>query len=186
MVYSKGPIYRDTTMITHILVATDGSPNAGRAIDFAIDLASHYNARLSVVYVVTSGRVSENLRHMAEVEHIVGSSEKSSAPTAITFPSYLASELGKTGTRSLGILTKIGDYLVEKVEENARTSGVKNIKTYVKNGDAAEVVLEIAKDNDVDVIVTGNRGLGNLTSLLLGSVSYKVSQLAECTCINVK
>ena len=173
-------------MITHILVATDGSPNAGRAIDFAIDLASRYNSRLSVVYAVTSGKVSENLRHMAEAEHIVGSSENVSAPTAITFPSYLASELGKTGTKSLGVLTKIGDYLVEKVEDNARIGGVKNIKTYVKNGDAAEVVLEIAKGNDVDVIVTGNRGLGNLKSLLLGSVSYKISQLAECTCINVK
>ncbi len=173
-------------MITHILVATDGSPNAGRAVDLAIDLASRYNSRLSVVYVVTSGKVSENLRHMAEVEHIVGSSEKSSAPTAITFPSYLVSELGETGVKSRGVLTKIGDYLVKKAEEHARSGGIKNVKTYVRNGDAAEVVLEIAKNNDVDVIVTGNRGLGNLTSLLLGSVSYKISQLAECTCINVK
>ncbi len=173
-------------MITHILVAADGSPNAGRAVDFAIDMASRYNSRLSVVYVVTSGKVSENLRHMAEVEHIVDSGKQSSAPTIITFPSYLISELGETGAKSHEILTKIGNYLVEKAEENARISGVKNIKTYVKSGDAVEVVLEIAKDNDVDVIVTGNRGLGNLTSLLLGSVSYKISQLTECTCINVK
>jgi nucleotide-binding universal stress UspA family protein len=180
-------------MITHILVATDGSPNAGRAVDLAIDLASRYNSRLSVAYAVTSSKVSESLRHMAEVEHIVGSDEKPSAPTtttlpsyAISFPSYLVSELGETGVKSREILTKLGDYLVKKVEENARISGVKNIKTYVKNGDAAEVVLEIAKDNDVDVIVTGNRGLGSLTSLLLGSVSYKISHLAECTCINVK
>jgi nucleotide-binding universal stress UspA family protein len=139
-----------------------------------------------VVYVVTSGKVSESLRHLAEVEHIVGSGEKPSAPTANVFPSYLVSELGETGAKSQGVLTKIGDYLVERVDKNARMNGVKNIKTYVKSGDAAEVVLEIAKNNDVDVIVTGNRGLGNLTSLLLGSVSYKISQLAECTCINVK
>jgi nucleotide-binding universal stress UspA family protein len=173
-------------MITHILVATDGSPNAGRAIDFAIDLASHYNSRISVVYVVTSGKVSESLLHLAEVEHIVDSGEKSSAPATTTFPSYLVSELGNSGAKTHGALTKIGDYLVGKADKNARVSGVKNIKTYVKNGDAAEVVLEIAKDNEVDVIVTGNRGLGNLTSLLLGSVSYKISQLAKCTCINVK
>ena len=173
-------------MITHILVATDGSPNAGRAVDFAIDLASHYNSRMSVVYVITSGKVSESLRHLAEVEHIVDPGEKFSAPTTITFPSYLVSELGESGAKSHEVLTKIGDYLVEKADKNARVSGIKNIKTYVESGDVAEVVLEIAKDNEVDVIVTGNRGLGNLTSLLLGSVSYKISQLAKCTCINVK
>jgi len=174
-------------MITHILVATDGSPNAGRAVDFAIDMASRYKSRLSVVNVVTSGKVSESLRHLAEVEHIIGSGGKSSAPaTTITFPSYLVSELGETGANSREVLTKIGDYLVERVVKSARTGGVDNVKTYVKNGDAAEIVLEIAKDNEVDVIVTGNRGLGNLKSLLLGSVSYKISQLAECTCINVK
>jgi nucleotide-binding universal stress UspA family protein len=173
-------------MITHILVATDGSPNAGRAVDLAIDLASRYNSRLSVAYAVTSGKASESLRHMAEVEHIVDSAEKPRPPAATTLPSYLVSELGETSVKSREILTKLGDYLVKKIEENARISGIKNIKTYVKNGDAAEVVLEIAKDNDVDVIVTGNRGLGNLTSLLLGGVSHKISHLAECTCINVK
>jgi nucleotide-binding universal stress UspA family protein len=172
-------------MITHILVATDGSPNAERAVDFAIDLASHYNSRMSVVYVVTSGKVSENLRHMAEVEHLVDSGSKFRAQTT-TFPSYLVSELGESGTRSLEVLTKVGDYLVEKADKNARANKIKNIKTYVESGDAAEVVLKIAKDNEVDIIVTGNRGLGNLTGLLLGSVSYKISQLAECTCINVK
>ena len=173
-------------MITHLLVATDGSPNAGRAVDFAIDLASRYNSRLSVVYVVTNGKVSDSLRHMAEVEHIVDSNVKSNSPATTTFPSQLVAELGETGTRSREILTRIGDYLVDITSKNARSSGVKDIKTYVENGDAAEVVLEIAKDNGVDVIVTGSRGLGNLKGLLLGSVSYKILQAAECTCINVK
>jgi nucleotide-binding universal stress UspA family protein len=173
-------------MIEHLLVATDGSPNAERAVDFAIDLASRYNSRLSVVYVVTSGKVSDSLRHMAEVEHIVDSSARTSAPATGTFPSQLVAELGETGARSRQILTKIGDYLVEVTDKKARISGVKDIKTYVENGDAAEVILEIAKDNGVDVIVTGSRGLGNLKGLLLGSVSYKISQAAECTCINVK
>jgi len=95
-------------------------------------------------------------------------------------------ELGGSGEKSRTALTKIGDFLVEKAAKKAKSKSIKNIKTYVENGDAAETVLEIAKDNDVDAIITGSRGLGNLSTLLLGSVSYKINQLAECTCMNVK
>mgnify|MGYP001822905815 CR=1 FL=1 len=173
-------------MIKHIVAATDGSPNAQRAIDFAIDLAAHYEAGLSVVYVITSGKVSDNLRHMAEVEHIVDAGMQSRTPATVTFPATLVSELGTTGERARAVLAKIGDFLVEKASKTAHKHGLVNVDTHVKNGDAAEVILEIAGDTDADLIVMGNRGLGNLKSLLLGSVSYKVNQLAKCSCVNVK
>ncbi len=179
-------LFRSTPMISHVLVATDGSPHANRAVDFAVDLATRYNARMSIVYVVTSGKVSESLRHMAEVEHILDSGSKGNHPATTTFPSQLMTELGGSGEKSRTALTKIGDFLVEKAAKKAKSKSIKNIKTYVENGDAAETVLEIAKDNDVDAIITGSRGLGNLSTLLLGSVSYKINQLAECTCMNVK
>lgn len=173
-------------MITHILVATDGSPNAGRATDFAIDLASRYQARLSVVYAITSGKVSESLRHMAEVEHIVETGSAARMPATVTFPSHLVAELGETGARSRAVLAKIGDHLVEKVTRQAHEHGVKKVDVHVENGDAAEVILRVAEEQAVDVIVTGSRGLGNLRSLFLGSVSYKVLQTARCNCITVK
>ena len=173
-------------MIEHIVAATDGSPNAQRAIEMAIDLAARYKAGLSVVYVITSGKVSDNLRHMAEVEHIVDSGTHSSTPATVTFPATLVSELGTTGDRARAVLAKIGDFLVEKASKKAHKAGVAQVDTHVRNGDAAEVILEIARQHDADLIVMGNRGLGNLKSLLLGSVSYKVNQLAECSCVNVK
>jgi nucleotide-binding universal stress UspA family protein len=36
------------------------------------------------------------------------------------------------------------------------------------------------------MIFVGSRGLGNVKSLLMGSVSHKVAHLAECTCVSVK
>jgi nucleotide-binding universal stress UspA family protein len=36
------------------------------------------------------------------------------------------------------------------------------------------------------MIFLGSRGLGDIKGLLMGSVSHKVTQLAECTCVSVK
>jgi nucleotide-binding universal stress UspA family protein len=36
------------------------------------------------------------------------------------------------------------------------------------------------------MLFLGSRGLGVVTSLLLGSVSHKVMNLAPCTCVIVK
>ncbi|NQU72224.1 MAG: universal stress protein, partial [Rhodospirillales bacterium] len=48
------------------------------------------------------------------------------------------------------------------------------------------VIIEYAEQHDIDMIVIGSRGLGDLKGMLLGSVSHKVAHLAECSCITVK
>jgi nucleotide-binding universal stress UspA family protein len=53
------------------------------------------------------------------------------------------------------------------------------------SGDPAACILEAARNSQARFIVMGRRGLGRLAGLLIGSVSQKVSQLADCTCITV-
>ena len=53
-------------------------------------------------------------------------------------------------------------------------------------GDPAERILDCAKREHVDMIVMGTRGLSDLKGLLMGSVSHKVSHLADCACVTVK
>ena len=68
----------------------------------------------------------------------------------------------------------------------AREKGASNVETVRRSGDAAAIILEVANDQSADMIVMGSRGLGNVKGLLLGSVSHKVTQLSECSCITVK
>lgn len=49
----------------------------------------------------------------------------------------------------------------------------------VQDGAAVSVVLEAARDHDVDLIVLGSRGLGGYPELLLGSTSTQVAQRAS-------
>jgi len=46
----------------------------------------------------------------------------------------------------------------------------------VHDGAAVSVVLDVARDVDVDLIVLGSRGLGGYPELLLGSTSTQVAQ----------
>jgi nucleotide-binding universal stress UspA family protein len=59
------------------------------------------------------------------------------------------------------------------------------IKTQAAWGDPAEVIVEIARAEQMEAIVIGRRGRGRLAGLLLGSVSQKVASLASCIVIVV-
>lgn len=149
-------------MFRHILVAVDGSKHAMRAAVAAIDVAQQYGSTLEVVTVVKkpSTEISEQLRHYMEVENI---------------PSTLDELVDR---RSQEILTQ--------VEEHALKKGLAKIHKTVKHGQPARTIVEHAKQSGADLIVMGSRGLGDIEGLLLGSVSHKVSALAECSCLTVR
>ena len=54
-------------------------------------------------------------------------------------------------------------------------------KTLVAVALAAGMILKFSEDHDVDLIVMGSRGMSDSTRHLLGSVSHKVTSLAECS-----
>ena len=53
-------------------------------------------------------------------------------------------------------------------------------------GEPAEVISRFARENGCDEIVIGNRGLGNIGSLLMGSVASKIIHLSEVPVVLVK
>ena len=60
------------------------------------------------------------------------------------------------------------------------------IHTESIEGDPAEVILDVAKIRNINVIVMGSRGLGKLAGLLLGSTSQKVVSHAPCPVLIVR
>lgn len=53
-------------------------------------------------------------------------------------------------------------------------------------GNPAEKIVDYADENDIDLIVIGSRGLGAVKGMLLGSVSSRVLQQANCHVLIVK
>ncbi len=51
-----------------ILVATDGSDHAGKAVELAADIASKYDADLIILHVSGHKPLSKGERHLVEVE----------------------------------------------------------------------------------------------------------------------
>lgn len=78
-----------------------------------------------------------------------------------------------------------GEQLLEATARSLRRGGMQ-VKTILKRGDAASEIIEYAKGNQVDLIVCGSRGLGQVSGWLLGTVSRKLLHYANCSVLVVK
>jgi nucleotide-binding universal stress UspA family protein len=72
----------------------------------------------------------------------------------------------------------------KKLEANEKD--LRKIKTILKQGDAAQRIIETARAEKCDLVVIGSRGLGTFKQLLLGSVSHKVSNYTGCPVLIVR
>ena len=143
-------------MFERIVVAVDGSEPAKHALTVACDLAGKYGSELHLV-------------HSPQVETttiVVGAGAASVPPDE--------SQIEAAGQRVL----KEAEALMAENDCTAKQSIVG------KKGAAADILSTIDAVG-ADLVVMGRRGLGGVASLLLGSVSQKVSHSATCTCMTV-
>ena len=61
-----------------------------------------------------------------------------------------------------------------------------NYSVNLTKGDPAEEIINLAKAEDMDLIVIGSRGLNAIQELVLGSVSHQVVQKADRPVLVVK
>jgi nucleotide-binding universal stress UspA family protein len=74
---------------------------------------------------------------------------------------------------------------VNEARDVAEVAGTGDIVTSIDFGNPAKHIVHYCRDNDGDLIVMGRRGLGDIASLLMGSVSHKATRLAPRPCRTV-
>ena len=173
-------------MYKSIVVAVDGSDAAKRALIVGAELAGMSDAKLNLVYVVDSYNmeISEDLRHLSEVEHIVDPAPRNLASLSDA-PVNLFKSINEASAESQRTFSLLADYIVKQAKTNAEEIGAKDVETSIEFGNPAERILAFAKRHNSDLIITGRRGFGAFKSLILGSSSQKITQQAECSCLTV-
>ncbi|SEO01700.1 Nucleotide-binding universal stress protein, UspA family [Salinihabitans flavidus] len=174
-------------MTEHILVATDGSHTADRAVRMAGELAGHYGAKLTICHVLMHKAPPEELERMAEIEHIVPEVGRLTMSRPENVPGNMADLFRKLegSEHTARAVAAIGDTIVTSAREIAQEAGARDVHTRTAQGDYAESILSTAREEGADMIVMGRRGLGTFKRLLQGSVSQKVVAHAECTVMTV-
>jgi nucleotide-binding universal stress UspA family protein len=77
------------------------------------------------------------------------------------------------------------ELLNQTVSFLSNCSGIKATPVLAR-GDAATEIIEYVKDHHIDLILAGSRGLSEIRSWLLGSVSRKLVHYANCSILIVK
>jgi nucleotide-binding universal stress UspA family protein len=85
----------------------------------------------------------------------------------------------------LEILRKFGTNVLEKANKKLSKKGI-IAKIFLKEGNIVNEIEKTVKKEKCDLIIVGNKGLGSVSRLILGSVSNKISQSSSCSVLIVK
>ena len=176
-------------MFNHILAAVDGSAHAKRAVETAARLARNLDSRLvSICHVVGTGPIPAELAHMAEVEHLTSGDRPAGPQNVENLLGNLATieRVGSASAISHESRLAISRKILDQASKTATQMGAPAVELVLLEGQAVPQILELANKTHADLIVMGSRGLSDLQELLMGSVSHKICQLAQCPCLTVR
>jgi nucleotide-binding universal stress UspA family protein len=97
-------------------------------------------------------------------------------------------ELGGDSATIFDLLDKIKTKAEKMLEDYKKEADKTNtqIEIMIKEGDPAQIIIELSEKNEYDLIVMGTRGRSTFQELLLGSVSLKVIHHASCPVMVVR
>jgi len=140
-----------------VVVGTDGSSTAQRAVARAAALCAALNARLVVVSAYNNRAPG------------------GAAATGIaTDASFVMAQLTTAET------------VAEAAVEAARVAGVTDIVARAEAGEPAESLLRVVNELGADLLVVGSKGMQSTARFLSGPIANKVSKKVSCDLLIVE
>ncbi len=175
-------------MFQKILCPIDGSDHATKALDIAIDMAKKYDAELLILNVLHHQENIEALQHFAEVEgltHHINTEIQRLHAADYRVGMVAGTSLPDTSI-SPRLLVELGQHILDGAKARAEREGLSKVDIRLEDGNPANRILNCIQDNNIDCVIMGTRGLGDMKGLFMGSVSHKVTSHSPCTCVAVK
>lgn len=142
--------------VSSILVPTDFSENAQKALDLAKEIARGTNATLHLIHVV---------------EPVVYPADWSYAQVGFA---DLERELETNMQKELNIMA-----------DHLQKEGYK-VETAILRGRASDEICAYAKDHKASIVAIGTHGRGGLEHFLFGSTTERVLRKAPCPVLSVR
>jgi nucleotide-binding universal stress UspA family protein len=145
-------------MFRSIVVGTDGSDTARKAVQEAIGLAKAVGASIELVSAfepISSERLREEARSVPEDRQWMVNPREDV------------------------------DATLREACAAVQEAGVP-VTPYAREGDPADAILDVAEERGADLIVVGNKGMTGAKRFLLGSVPNKVSHHAPCSVLIIR
>lgn len=145
-------------MFKSIVVGTDGSDTANKAVEQASDLASRLGSTVHLVSAyepVPQGRLRD---------------ERQQVPDDMQWMINPREDVNN---------------VLEESAKALQEAGVE-VETHAREGDPADAILDVAEEQEAALIVVGNKGMTGAKRFLLGSVPNKVSHHAPCSVMIIR
>lgn len=152
-------------MFQKILVPLDGSEPSSKALEYGIDVAKRFGSEIILLHIYSRG-----------VPFVTP--EAGALPTPTVASAEITVEVIEAAKR-------MGNKILAEAKHTVEKQKIP-VKTVLEEGDVVHEIVRTAKEEKIDLIVMGARGVGRIKELLLGSVSHGVCRKAPCSVMIVK
>lgn len=128
-----------------ILVPVDGSLSSKKALEKAKEVAKAFGSQIVLINVLA----------------VFPSAHPYSLSEGLQLNLLLESR-----SNSKRILEEAKEYFKDMEDK---------VETLLLEGTVAEEIIRYAKDNDIDLVIMGSKGMGGLQNIMIGSVTRKVA-----------
>lgn len=167
---------------TNILIAYDGSQSSLKAVKMGIDMYKRMQANITILHVLEETSVNVP----------IPSTRPGTAPAAgmgsVDGLNIYTHNVKDRVPAQQHVATANHEGTEQALNEVHALLSQERVEAPVEvmQGDPAKTICNFADTQESDLIIIGSRGLGGLKKLILGSVSDKVTNTANCPVLIAK